>query len=103
MDYGYWRGYSWRINGNRSTLSGLGFKGNPPRKLVPIRDLGTAPHKEGRQSEMKDVPGFMSISLGSKSQFSPNFNGCDSFPDATGLQIPCCIQAEPKKTRPLEK
>lgn len=49
---------------------------------------------------MKDVRGlrFMSISLGSKSQFSPNLNGCDSFPDATSLQILCCIQAEPKKT-----
>lgn len=46
-----WREYPWCIHGKISTLSGLGVKGNPPRKLVPIRDLGTAPHKEGRQSQ----------------------------------------------------
>lgn len=49
--YEYWRGYPWCITGKISTRSGLGVKGNPPRKLVPIRDLGTAAHKEGRQSQ----------------------------------------------------
>lgn len=42
---------------------------------------------------------YMLISLGSKSQFSPNFNGCDSFSDATGLQILGYIQVESKKIR----
>lgn len=42
---------------------------------------------------------FMLISLGSQSQFFPNFNGCDSFSDATGLQILGYIQAESKKIR----
>lgn len=40
---------------------------------------------------------YMLISLGSKSQFS--FNGCDSFSDATGLQILGYIQVESKKIR----
>ena len=37
------------VNGKRSTLHELGVKGNLPRKLVPVKGLGTASHKEERQ------------------------------------------------------
>lgn len=63
------------VNGNRSTLHELGVKGNPPRKLVPVKGLGTASHKDRKAaSEMEDICHlqFMMISLGCKSQFSPN-------------------------------
>ena len=90
------------MNGKISTLHELGVKGNPPRKLVPVKGLGTASHKDRKAaSEMEDICHlqFMMISLGCKSQFSPNFNGCDSFSDATGLQILGYIQAESKIIR----
>ena len=39
------------VNGKISTLHELGAKGNPPRKLVPVKGLGTASHKEERQPQ----------------------------------------------------